>query len=200
MVSPSPLSARLKADTRALHDEAEAHPAMCALVAPDLSRAVYREHLASLLRFHAALEPALAACPGLGDWVPDLAARRKTDALKADLRSLGASEHEIEETASPTVPPLPVEGPADGLGALYVTEGATLGGRILARHLASSLGVDASTGAAHFLSYGEERGPMWQRYRAAVDAFGETNPAQADRVVGAAKATFAAFSRALPLP
>lgn len=197
----SPLSTRLKTGTRALHDEAEAHAAMRALVSETLTPAAYRAHLAALLRFHAALEPALAACPGLGEWVGDLEARRKTPALRADLLRLGMDEAEVDQAMeAPGSVPLQMTGPADGLGVLYVTEGATLGGRILARHLADSLGVDADTGAAHFLSYGDDRGAMWKRYREAVDAFGEANPDQAGRVVEAAKATFAAFSRALPTP
>ncbi len=175
---------------------------MRALVAPELTREAYRRHLAALLRFHAALEPALAACPSLTDWVPDLDARRKTPALRTDLLRLGAERAEVERAeveGAPDHEPSPVQiaGAADGLGVLYVTEGATLGGRFLARRLEDHLGVDAASGAAHFLSYGDERGPMWRRYRAAVDAFGEAHPLQTDRVVEAAKSTFAAFSCAL---
>ena len=155
---------------------------MRALVAPELTREAYRQHLAALLRFHAALEPALAACPSLTDWVPDLDARRKTPALRTDLLRLGAERAEVERAEVESAPgrePSPVQlaGVADGLGVLYVTEGATLGGRFLARRLEDHLGVDAASGAAHFLSYGDERGPMWRRYRAAVDAFGEAQPA-----------------------
>ena len=191
------LSARLKADTQLQHEQAEAHPAMRALVSPALTREAYRRHVLALLRFHAGLEPALAACPGLGRWVPDLSGRGKVAGLRDDARALGVAPIVVERTLG-DAQPVELAETADGLGALYVVEGATLGGRLLARRLSESLGLDAASGAAHFHSYGDRRGEMWRRLRAALDAFGAAHPDRASQAVGAARATFSAFTDALP--
>jgi heme oxygenase len=50
------------------------------------------------------------------------------------------------------------------LGALYVTEGATLGGQIISRHLEQMLGLSARRGTAFFSSYGLQVGEMWRLF------------------------------------
>jgi heme oxygenase len=131
--------------------------------------------------------------------VPDLEERRKVVQLERDALALGIAPSVVGRTVDEAEPAVLAE-TADGLGALYVTEGATLGGRLLARHLADSLGLDASSGAAHFLSYGDRRGEMWRRLRAALDAFGAAYPDRIPRTVESARATFSALSHALPTP
>ena len=82
---------------------------------------------------------------------------------------------------------------ADALGVLYVIEGSTLGGRIIGRMLERSLGATQADGAAFYHSYGEDRGPKWAAYKAALDRFGDETPSETDRVIGAASASFDAM-------
>ena len=188
------LSADLKAQTRPHHDAAEASPAMQAVMADDLTRDAYRDHLTRLLAFYGPTEAALADVAGLAETLPDLGARLvKTKWLKEDLAVLG------QAATAPTAqaPPLDV---ARALGALYVIEGSTLGGRIIARHLHDALGVTADAGARFYLSYGDQRGPRWTAFKQALDQFGADHPGQTDRVVASASDTFDALREQMAVP
>ncbi len=181
------LSADLKARTRPHHDAAEASPAMQAVMSDNLTRDVYRDHLARLLAFYAPTEAALADVAGLADVLPDLDARLvKAGWLREDLAALG---HEATAPAG-QASSLDV---GRALGALYVIEGSTLGGRLIARHLERTLGVSADAGARFYLSYGDERGDRWTALKQALDRFGADHPGQTDLVVASAAGTFDAL-------
>ena len=51
-----------------------------------------------------------------------------------------------------------------GVIGYLLIEGATLGGRIIGRHLQASLGLRADSGAAFFSGYGSATGPLWQAF------------------------------------
>ena len=178
------LSALLKSRTRGHHDRAEASPAMQAVVSPDLTREGYRDHLARLLALYGPTEAALAEVDGLREALPDVAQRLvKTAWLREDLDRLGGVP-DLPEAHAPdwTVP--------EALGALYVIEGSTLGGRIIARELARSIGVTPEAGGRFYASYGDARGPMWTAFKGALDRLGESRPEAVDDVVRAASDTF----------
>jgi heme oxygenase (biliverdin-IX-beta and delta-forming) len=58
--------------------------------------------------------------------------------------------------ARPTVPEM--TSAADLLGAMYVMEGSTLGGQLIARHVELVLGLTAGQGNAHFRGHNERTG------------------------------------------
>ena len=181
------LSSDLKARTREHHDRAEALPAMQAVVSPDLTRDVYRDHLVRLLGFFGPVEKALAHVDGLSGWLPDLDARLvKTGWLRSDLDDLGGGTR-------PPEAPAPSWSLAEAFGALYVIEGSTLGGRIISRELKRSVGVTSEHGGRFYASYGDERGDRWTAYKAALDQYAERHPEAVDAVVHAAGDTFDAF-------
>ena len=182
--------AQLKAETREAHARAEA---ALNLLAPDLGRARYVYVLRGL---HAVYTP---LCMEIDRWLSeheelDWPARRaaKLEALAEDLRVLNA---DADMPPAATVQPLPDE--AHAWGTLYVLEGATLGGQLLCRHLAGQLHLDVGvdTGLAFFRSYGEQVGPRWKAFGAALEA----RCVQADAafhtgVLAGAGQTFALFS------
>lgn len=177
------LSDDLKARTRTNHDAAESSPAMQAVVADDLDRAHYRDHLVRLLAFYDPTEAALADVPGLDRWLPDLGERLvKAGWLREDLTALGPEQ----EAPSAYVPALALP---DAFGVLYVIEGSTLGGRIIERQLGRSLGVTPDDGARFYHSYGDDRGPRWTAFKGALDAYGAEHPEAVDAVVRAASDT-----------
>ena len=59
---------------------------------------------------------------------------------------------------------LPLNNAAKALGCLYVLEGATLGGVLIARHVRASLGFDGDAGSAFYLGYGPRTGAMWRGF------------------------------------
>jgi len=145
----------LRERTRAAHDRAEeALP----LLDPSLDAARYRAILAGFWGFHAALEPCLAAVAELRALGLDPAERRKLPRLEHDLRTLGADPMRL-----PVANAVPeVEGAAAALGCMYVLEGATLGGRVISRHLAAR-GIGPDTGGAFFAGYGRTLEPHEHR-------------------------------------
>jgi heme oxygenase len=78
------------------------------------------------------------------------------------------------------------------MGALYVTEGATLGGRLLASRLDDLLGPGSAAGRRFLLAGTDRSRPGWREVRAAIDRCGAAPGALAAMIAGAA-ATFTAF-------
>ena len=116
--------------------------------------------------------------------------RRKVARLERDLRSLGVHEEAIRGVdLCPDLPRIECVGSA--LGSMYVFEGATLGGQVIARRLRSRFGLEA--GSSFFNSYGDDVGPMWKAFR---DTLARHSSPEADPVViEAAVETFERFGR-----
>jgi heme oxygenase (biliverdin-IX-beta and delta-forming) len=176
------LSDRLRRETRAEHDAIEA--------ALDWRRhagspALYRRWLERLYAFHRVWEPAVAAA------LPDpalFAPRRKLALLRADLVRLGARDAELAALPAPD-PVLAISGEAEALGSLYVVEGSSLGGALIARHVEATLGF----APAYHAAYGRRAAAMWSAFRLRLDA-AAVDPAA---VVAAADATFRHLRRHL---
>jgi heme oxygenase (biliverdin-IX-beta and delta-forming) len=177
--------AALRATTEEAHLRLHDIPAFRALAEGRITRAAYAALLRRKLGFHAALEARLAEVPALAGFDIDLAARRRTHLLRADLAWLGA------EPEAPWTPLAPFDGAAAALGGLYVAEGSTLGGRHLALALDGILppGLD---GRRFLLGHGERHGEMWRSCCTAIERCGTMPEARAAMVQGAL-ATFAAF-------
>ncbi len=183
---------RLKAATRAEHDAIEV---ALDLMAPGLSLLDYHCRVRRYHGFYAAIEPLIAAAANWPRWGIDIGARAKTPWLAADLVCL-AGRSELAGAALADLPQCselpPLDTPAAAFGCLYVLEGATLGGRVISRHIEHELGLDATRGARFFHGYGEQTGSQWKAFRAALSAFLGTS-SEEDRVVASAIATFAAL-------
>lgn len=127
----------------------------------------YRVLLENYLGFYepweAAVGPVLeAALPGF------FGPRRKCGLLRRDLEYLGAPPANSYRSSAPwSAPALPA-----ALGEMYVLEGATLGGRVLLRHVESALGLTPETGAAFFAGYRERTGAMWSAFRVVLERHG----------------------------
>jgi heme oxygenase len=89
----------------------------------------------------------------------------------------------------------PYQGRCEGLCRCQERrEGATLGGRVIARQLARTLSIGPDTGAAFFAGYGERAGAMWMAYRASFARYVAAGY-DADAVTAAAVDTFATLER-----
>jgi heme oxygenase (biliverdin-IX-beta and delta-forming) len=194
--SPSILS-RLRLETRCEHDAVEQ---VLDLMNPLLTRDSYCRHLQRFYGFYAPLEAVLqaqilgkrnanrageltwshATCSALG--------RRLTKAalLRQDLQHLGITPKDL-----PFCRDLPLlETQAEMLGCLYVVEGATLGGRIITRHVRATLGITPATGGSFFEGYGDDTGTMWQAMRHLLVS-GSPDVTTENTIVANAIATFA---------
>lgn len=181
-----PVMALLRDGTRDLHTAAEGTMGY-------LDRTVdepgYRTFLERWYGFHVVLEPRLSAWHRRAA-VLDWDRRRKLPLLEMDLDVLGVDRStRLELPRCPRVPAAPTT--ADALGALYVVEGSTLGGRVLRDRLRQA---PLRPGCFHFLSsYGPQTGLRWHAYRAATSAWVGDDVARAEAVLRAARAGFAAL-------
>lgn len=188
------LSAQLRDQTRDEHAAAEDAFALDVRLA---SFAAYGTLLVTLRRLYAPLEQALGVVTGWDRLTPsiDPGSRRRTALIDVDLGALGISP-------LPTVRPratLPrLTSFSRALGCLYVLEGSTLGGRIVARRARVALGPQCPV-AFFSCANSDHLGDDWRALQAALDAFGRSAPAVSTEVIGAARETFAAMRRGLDL-
>ena len=189
MVEPAPsLSAQLRAQTAPLHARIET---LLGLPASIRSREDYLLWLGRFLGFYEPLERALAAFPGWEAFGCALPARTQAPCLANDLGALAADPRQPPRIASELLPALPSFSHA--LGAAYVLEGATLGGRIILRDLEPRMGAALAGATRFFGGRGKATGPMWQSFQAALDAFGRAHPGRCADVVTGAQRTFRAL-------
>ncbi len=144
MIEHNSRLAHLRSHTRAAHASIETVPCLARLMAPDLTRGGYTRILVGMLAFHAAVEPAIAQALEALPEAKMLLDGHHQRALRDDIAFLGAAS----ETLRPDVPALPDL--TSALGALYVVEGGNLGGRVIARRVADSLGVAPGEGGSFY--------------------------------------------------
>ena len=141
--------------------------------------------------FYQPLEQALLNSPIPADF--DLTPRLKTATLRLDLQALGHSGEALQ--GLPICAQLPeIDSAAASLGVLYVLEGATLGGQILRREIASRLALDADNGAAFLDVYGASTGRRWRDFIEYLSSR-PLDAAERAAVVIAAQTTFSCFER-----
>ena len=172
---------RLKTETRPAHDRIEKAMDLDHRIA---SRNGYRDLLIRFYGFHSAWERTASTVASDKAFFEN---RCKTKLLAKDLSMLGLQEHEIIHL--PQCDPLmPLPSPAAVLGSMYVVEGSTLGGAIIARDVERRLGFGAQTGCAYFKSYGRETAVMWKQF--GVRLLEASSPETDEVIVEAAQRTF----------
>ncbi len=92
-----------------------------------------------------------------------LLSRLKLSLLIRDLIALSVDPEDIEKL--PLCRKLPhLDTVPEALGCLYVLEGSTLGGQVIASHLRRVLPIDEARGCSFFNSYGADVGRMWSTF------------------------------------
>jgi heme oxygenase len=194
---------RLRRTTAGWHGAVERLPLMASLMAPTVTLDHYRAYLQRMFQVYGALEPplldtldrGLGPHPGLR---PNL--RPKLPALRVDLEAL--------DLATPPIPPPPrIEGLSQAIGGLYVLEGASLGARVIARHLRRHLGGGAGDplGPAAFLGHRDDPGGpsvahAWRRFGAGLEVLAEGGLVDRDLAVAGACLVFEAVHQILAGP
>lgn len=177
--------AMLRRQTRHAHRRLERE---LGLMSPDLSLDEYGSLLVGFAALHQTLDLEIGAqlerVPSAAVLELDFPARRRTPLLTRDLARLGLR--------LPPPVPFPLSSLAGALGALYVSEGALLGGQVIEPHVRRVLGAD--TPLAFFGCDGSDRSGVaarWASCRHLIDAL---LVAPSDRAEAAAVAV-AAFDR-----
>ena len=185
-----PRNARLalREATREAHDRLHGLPLFQPLLEGEVTSAGYRTILETLYGFHQPIEAALCeADTTLSQSV--MVERPRAQHLRTDLLDRGLSAGAL--AALPLAsPPAGLGDPGRFLGALYVREGSTLGGRIMAKHL-DHLCDPGRIDGRRFLSGTEDDSRLWRECCAALEEAADLGHLKA--MVDAAHETFAMF-------
>ncbi|PBQ32576.1 heme oxygenase [Sphingobacteriaceae bacterium] len=99
--------------------------------------------------------------PILNPHFSDLDQRIKTNLLEKDLKFLGVKVPEKQSLFNRFVA---TRSTSYLMGAFYVLEGSTLGGKFIYKNISSTLGLTAESGASYFNGYGAETGKLWSAF------------------------------------
>ena len=169
----------LRQQTEADHRSAEES---LPLMQPNLDRATYVDCLGKWYGVIAAWEE--QASSFAPDWLlPLLLTRSRRPLLALDLAWFGVLAP-LGRSALPSLRDLP-----SLLGAMYVIEGSSLGGQIIARHVETALFLTPGQGDSFFRGHGSQTGPLWKEFCEMLKT--QVPDDQTDTVIASAKRMFA---------
>ncbi len=190
---------RLKAETSDLHSHAESRTLQRAIAVGDVDQTTFSAYLGQLYRVHDCLESALENSCDKHAAVGAIATadRMRIPDLDRDLAFYGVDRDQIAtgdaaKRFASQVEEITTTAPVALLGALYVLEGSTNGGRFLARALRKSWDLDGK-GLAYFDPYGDEQPQKWASFKRDMDE-ASFSADQEEAIIEMAKATFIAIA------
>jgi heme oxygenase (biliverdin-IX-beta and delta-forming) len=189
------LSARaaLRNATRDIHDRLHGQMLFRQLLEETITRSAYGALLSRLYGFHQGIETALDAQAGLRSKV-SMNGRHRVHLLVSDLKTLGQCDEGISSLPVVAAPP-DLDKLGRFLGCLYVREGATLGGRVLAGKLGHLLGP--GHGGRRFFAGPDRDSELWRACCSAIEQPMES--AERNAMIAAARETFEIFERWMSL-
>ena len=190
---------RLKAETNDLHSHAESRTLQRTIASGEVGRDAFSAYLGQLYLVHKTLEEALEASLGKHPAITAVATadRMRVPDLLKDMEHWQMDHESIEARHATRRFADEIE-KARGrdevalLGALYVLEGSTNGGRFLARALRKSWDL-GDKGLSYFDPYGDEQPHRWAAFKRDMTE-ASFDPQQEDAMVEMAKKTFLAIA------
>jgi heme oxygenase len=181
------LAHQLKEETKRAHADLEKQ--LITHIRRVNSTGGYVQLLAMLYGYYKAVEerlqPFLAAAH-----FPDHERRRKASHIIDDMQQFNGDV--AEPVLCPDVPA--IDSYAKAIGALYVIEGSTLGGKIIAGMIAKQLNrTEEKGGFSFFNCYGNDTQAMWSSFKQALDRSFEEK--QQEEIITTANETFITFKR-----
>ena len=191
------LRALLRCATQADHDAIHGNPMLSRLARAALTRAEYRDLMLRYLGFFQSLDPLLrAASTAMIPSGVDFRYQSRSDIIRTELISLGASRSALQHVAV-CRDHAPIEDHASLIGALYVVEGSTLGGRLLSCQVDTILGGGPGGGYWQWCrTHGSDR---WRGALRLIDWIDRSDN-DAETAVRAARSTFRVLDNWLTSP
>lgn len=177
---------RLKEETKTAHQQLEK------ATVPFIRSATDNEQYEVLLRlFFGYFRPMEEKIQGMVpiSLLADIGERRQTVALLNDLKNIGAPTENIPQATNlPEISTI-----AKAIGAMYVLEGSTLGGRFITQMLMKSLNHHSSEYISFFSGYGESTSDKWKHFTQMVNQYAEKFPDHHQEIIDSASQTFTKF-------
>ena len=168
----------------------EQHQALEQTMFPFILRVSNQADYARLLRifygFYKPLQDAIDLHLYKGDF-PDYPERRRPSWILDDLQALGERLDNIilmENTSF-------LHSNAHAIGAMYVMEGSTLGGKVICKTIRDNLVWKESGGFSFFSGYGSATGVKWKSFLDVLDQYSDT--AEENEIITAANEVFKRF-------
>ncbi len=183
---------KVKQETKLLHQGMHQHPLMLNLLSHTSSLELYQCLLCAYYDLYRRIEAQLVASIQRLNIEFDYASRTKLPWLEQDLIFFG-----INPTRTPTLDLAlsNINDLSEFIAILYVIEGSTQGGQVLAKQLQSRLGIGPESGGRFFSAYGESTAPMWENFKQFVENSAESCDEATTIVM--AKTTFLHFQQTL---
>lgn len=177
-ISSAPLSLRhrLQAETRDIHEALHVHPLLAPLGSDAMTRDQYGDILSAFYSFYAAHEPLYKNIENRFS-----AEANPLALIEADLKILNRP---VPESQAPSTQ----ADLSDYLGYLYVKQGSTLGGQLIAKAIENSLHLERGTRQHFFYGAGPQTGPNWKKFELYLEQ--QSAYADPDRVVTHARHCF----------
>ena len=195
----TPILERLRTETAPIHRQLEALPLSQILMSPSIRLEEYAAYLAATYGLLDYIETRFFSITS--EFVPDAEERKRAAFIVRDLESIGhlpanlAAKKSEEPFLSYFQYPLSETLPY-ALGVMYVTEGSTLGGRVILKNLSGCLDLNAAAGASYFAGYGDSTGLKWKTFLQALNTYAEGNR-ETEVIVKGAVDAFHAFYHVL---
>jgi len=182
-ITPIDWAKRLKADTEAVHQEAESKGIFKRLFNPDLTLSDYSCFLADLYERLAPIEIEILRSSDLTK-LPSVQSRITFPALSQDIKYFGINTPSLGG-------PFPISGLGSLVGTLYVLEGSAHGGCIFHKHLLNHLSITESTGLAYFSTQAQSVHTRFKAFREEINQLLDEN--HYNEALATAKLTFQRF-------
>jgi len=159
----------LRQATHAEHVRLNRHPLLNGITRQGYPEVHYATVLLAYFHFYRVFEAAIEEALSRLALDFDYSARRKLPWLAEDLGKLGIDPDSPALKPSPSLE-VPYELDTGQLfGVLYTIEGSTLGGKVIAAHLAANCGLTASNGARFFAGYGDAVDTCWRKFTSSLE-------------------------------
>ena len=175
---------RLRQETAPFHTALEAHPLSLSITSTAINRTSYSQYLRAMQQVVVGFEEVLHAV--LTPVLKDLQQRSKQTWIEEDLVNLGC----LPADDTPFRFPKGNQSIPFALGAYYVLEGSTLGGRVILKSLPASLDLAEGKGTRYFSGYGTETGLYWKTFINTLCNYAVVNKCE-EQVIAGAKSAFA---------
>lgn len=179
-----PCSEFLKKETKTIHKILEKK-----LNFPDNYRDLssYSKILSIFLVFQRELERNLTYFESALPLGFEIENRKHLDLIRQDIESLASINSPLSNTQ---YEPLEFQSLSEMVGGLYVSEGSSLGGRIIQKVMIQMHGVDILKSVNYLNPYGDDTDSMWQQFKNIMDHEVQLDRFNAEQVLIGANKSF----------